>query len=135
MKIKVKHVLLTILSISAISFGCTKSEPLQPLTDINTITQSAKDEDKFSMVTPSYMTLTKGQTFKFNARIQLKDGSYSRNIMWTSTNPYAVQSSFDGWVNAMNEGFATITATAREDFTKTARATVNVVKFKDSSKK
>ena len=137
MKIKVTRILLATLSISAIVFGCTKSEPLQPLMDLNTTTQSKaeKPEDKFSMITPSFMTLTKGQMFKFNARIQLNDGSYSKNIMWNSTNPYAVIASFCGWVNPMNEGFATITATAREDFTKRATATVNVVKYKETAKK
>ncbi len=131
---KIKPGFFILFSVILINTGCTKTEVTQNQTAIETA-QNTKKEDKYTFISPSSMTLSKGQMFKFNAKIQLKDGTLSKNIMWSTTNPYVIQMGYDGWVTAMNEGYASITATAREDYSRQAHGSANVVKYDESSKK
>jgi hypothetical protein len=112
-----------------INSSCAKNEVIQEPVNLD-FSQSLKteEENKFGFITPGAMTLREGQMYKFNARIQLKDGTYSKSINWTSSNPFVARMAFDGWVTGDNDGYATITATAREDFTRRAYANINVIK-------
>lgn len=77
-------------------------------------------------VTPSSAKIRVGQTVQLSAEIQLSDGRTSPNVKWTSSNTRVATVS-RGLVTGAVPGVTTIQATALDEPTKTASATIEVV--------
>jgi uncharacterized protein YjdB len=126
---KSKYLLIALFSVFIVNSGCAKSDVPQNIIATDSA-QVDKNQDRLSTITPSSATIKIGKPFKFNAKIELIDGSLAvpKRITWTCANPYAAEVESDGTVTGLNEGFAIITAASKDDPTRKARATINVVK-------
>lgn len=83
--------------------------------------------EALTKISPTEATIKIGGTTRLNAQIQLSDGSNSPNVIWVSDNKSIALVS-NGIVTGISEGTTTITAIAEGDSSKTASATITVVK-------
>lgn len=83
--------------------------------------------DALTKIDPKEATIKVGETTRFNASVQMSDGSVSPNVIWTSDNQ-SVATVSNGLVTGISEGTTTITATAQGDSTKKVSAKVTVTK-------
>jgi uncharacterized protein YjdB len=83
--------------------------------------------DALTKIEPKEATIKVGETIRFNASVQMSDGSVSPNVIWTSDNQ-SIATVSNGLVTGISEGTTNITATAQGDSTKKVSAKVTVTK-------
>lgn len=81
--------------------------------------------DALTKIDPKEATIKVGETTRFNASVQMSDGTVSPNVVWSSDNQ-AVALVSNGLVTGISEGTTTIIATAQGDSTKRVSAKITV---------
>lgn len=99
---------------------------------ITVTVKRAEVVEAITKIEPKEATIKVGETTRFNAKIQMSDGTISPNVIWKTDNT-AIALVSDGLVTGIAEGTTTITAIAEGDSTKRAFAKITVIK--DTSNK
>lgn len=115
------------LKAGIVTIIATSQKDTSKRASITVTVKQADVVDALTKIEPKEATIKVGETTRFNASVQMSDGSVSPNVIWSSDNQ-AIATVSNGLVTGIAEGTTTITATAQGDSTKKVSAKVTVTK-------